>query len=249
MNNALIHFISSFVPTKRLRRLVRKNLKAFTLRKTGTLFISGHMNQIILVNESGEEIPITRIIPGLKIQLQGTNNKIIFHKNINFKGIIEVDSENAVIEFGDNVCGFIRVRAKYGHNQKLRIGNNTTIYDGGIILDENASVEIGSNVLASTQILFQASDGHAIQDSTTKEPINCIKHPLIVEDHVWIGTRVILLKNTHIHKDSVIGAGSITCTDYKDSNVVIAGNPAKIIKTGITWNQHSPWELQTKVYK
>ena len=244
MHNALIHFLSSFVPTKRLRRRVRARLKERLIVKSGMVTLSGQNNQIVVKNETGQELPLTQFVPELTIQLHGKNNKIIFHGQLAFKGTINIDSEDAVIEIGENVRGNINVRAKYGHAQKLFIGNNTSMFGVTIILDEMASVKIGSNVLIATGVVLQASDGHAVLDADTNEPINAITKSLIIEDNVWIGTKSILLKNSHIHRHSVLGAGTIACKDYKESNVVIAGNPAKIIKRNISWDPRSPWKIQ-----
>lgn len=56
------------------------------------------------------------------------------------------------------------------------------------------------------------------------------KSSLVIDDDVWIGARVIILKGcTKIGRGSVIGAGSVVTHDVPPYSVV-AGNPAKIIK-------------------
>ena len=52
----------------------------------------------------------------------------------------------------------------------------------------------------------------------------------IVIDDAWIGTNAIIFPGVHIGKNSVVGAGSVVTKDV-DENVVVAGNPAKVIKT------------------
>ena len=46
---------------------------------------------------------------------------------------------------------------------------------------------------------------------------------------MWIGNDVIILKGTEIGDDSVIGAGAVVTGGKFPSNVVIAGNPARIV--------------------
>ncbi len=53
--------------------------------------------------------------------------------------------------------------------------------------------------------------------------------PIVIEDDVWIGTNVIILRNVKIGKGAIIGAGSVVTKDIPSYSIV-AGNPAKVIK-------------------
>ena len=52
---------------------------------------------------------------------------------------------------------------------------------------------------------------------------------MTIEDDVWIGANSTILKGVKIGKGSVIGAGTIV-TRNVPPNVVVVGNPARIIK-------------------
>ena len=54
--------------------------------------------------------------------------------------------------------------------------------------------------------------------------------PIIIEDDVWIGFNSIILKGVTIGKGAIIAAGSVVTKDIPPFSMV-AGNPAKIIKT------------------
>lgn len=54
--------------------------------------------------------------------------------------------------------------------------------------------------------------------------------PIIIGDNVWIGTNVVILPGVEIGNYCVIGAGSIVTKSFKQNNLIIAGNPAKIIR-------------------
>lgn len=56
------------------------------------------------------------------------------------------------------------------------------------------------------------------------------KGPVIIEDNVWIGEKTSILPGVHIGQGSIIGANSVVTKDVPAYSVV-AGNPAKIIKT------------------
>ena len=52
---------------------------------------------------------------------------------------------------------------------------------------------------------------------------------LLLEDNVWIGDRAIVGKGVSIGKNSIVAAGSVVVKDVPP-NVVVGGNPARIIK-------------------
>jgi len=53
--------------------------------------------------------------------------------------------------------------------------------------------------------------------------------PVIINNDVWIGCRVIILPGVTIGEGAVIAAGSVI-TKSVPANVIVAGNPAKTIK-------------------
>ena len=50
----------------------------------------------------------------------------------------------------------------------------------------------------------------------------------------------------NLYDNSVVGLGAVACKDYKESNVVIVGNPGKIVKRNITWNRQNSYHLEIK---
>ena len=53
--------------------------------------------------------------------------------------------------------------------------------------------------------------------------------PIVIEDDVWIGARVIILPGVHIGTGAVVGAGAVVTKDVPDY-AVVGGNPARILK-------------------
>ncbi len=54
--------------------------------------------------------------------------------------------------------------------------------------------------------------------------------PVVIEDDVWIGSRVTILPGVTIGRGSVVGAAAVVTKDVPPYSVV-AGNPAKVVKT------------------
>lgn len=106
--------------------------------------------------------------------------------------------------------------------EKLCIGNRNHINRhctidarGGIIIKENVS--ISHNVTL-------CSAGHDCQTPDFKY----ISAPIIIEDYVWIGINVTILKGVTIGRGAVIAAGSVVTKDC-ESLGIYAGIPAKKI--------------------
>lgn len=82
---------------------------------------------------------------------------------------------------------------------------------------------IGDNVRCGANSYITDTDSHSDDYRAGKDS------EVIIEDNVWIGMNVIVLKGVRIGKNSVIGAGSIVTKNIPE-NVIAAGNPCKIIK-------------------
>ena len=87
---------------------------------------------------------------------------------------------------------------------------------------------IGSRCLIGDAVLIMDSDFHNLS-ATGRHHLPAETSPVVLEDNVFIGSRVIILKGVTIGKDSVIGAGSVVVRSIPPG-VIAAGNPAKVIR-------------------
>lgn len=99
---------------------------------------------------------------------------------------------------------------------------------------EGTRIEIGNDCLFSSEIVFRTGDSHSILDMDGNR-INASKD-IIVGNHVWVGHRALINKGVTIEDDSIIGTGAIVTRSFCEKNVVIAGVPAKIIKSNVNWD-------------
>jgi acetyltransferase-like isoleucine patch superfamily enzyme len=53
--------------------------------------------------------------------------------------------------------------------------------------------------------------------------------PIYLNDNVWLGVNVVILKGVTIGKNSVIGANSLVLSNIPE-NVLAIGNPCRVIK-------------------
>ncbi|MBP9814180.1 acyltransferase [Candidatus Woesebacteria bacterium] len=119
-------------------------------------------------------------------------------------------------------------RVDAGFDGKIVIGKNVLVDDHCFITAQK-SITIGNNVMIAAYS-FITDFNHAFRSKKTHIDQQGFERNLVViEDDVWIGTHVCILKGVTIGRGAVIGAGSVVTKNIKPYEVV-AGNPAKHIR-------------------
>jgi acetyltransferase-like isoleucine patch superfamily enzyme len=168
-------------------------------------------------------------------------NKVKYGRNINLYGIpVIYRFTNAAIEIGDN-C---RINSSFLSNLiglqqrtiiiargsgKINIGKNVGISGATIYAWE--SISIGNNTLIGANSKIFDNDFHPVDPKArlTDDGTQVLKKAVNIGENVFVGCNCIILKGTQIGCNSVVGAGSIVSGQFPP-NVVIAGNPARIVK-------------------
>lgn len=112
-----------------------------------------------------------------------------------------------------------------GHEGRIDIGNNVLVMNG-VRISSASHIIIGDDCMLANFCYLTDADWHDIHDRTN--PVGKTA-PIILEKGVWIGDSAIICKGVHIGENSVVGAGAVVTKDVPP-NVVVAGNPARIIK-------------------
>lgn len=123
------------------------------------------------------------------------------------------------------------VKRAHGDQTLLKIGDSTRIWDNTRIM-AHCGVTIGADCAISWDCTILDCDLHHL--SFDGEHFENNAAPIVIEDHVWIGCKVIILKGVTIGTGAVIAAGS-TVTKSIPAHALAAGVPAKVIKTNVAW--------------
>jgi maltose O-acetyltransferase len=104
----------------------------------------------------------------------------------------------------------------------LRIGTHCHI-NRNCCLDARESLSIGDNVSMSPDVTVLTTQ-HLYNDPG----FGLISQPVVIEDHVWIGTRAMIMPGVTIHRGAVIAAGAVVTKDVMPLDIV-GGVPARSI--------------------
>lgn len=112
----------------------------------------------------------------------------------------------------------------------IKIGDDTAINNNFVAIAEHKTISIGKRCLIGTNVEISDSDFHGIRISERKFSTYEMAKSVVLEDDIFIGSNVKILKGTVIGCGSVIANGSIV-TGKIPCNVIAGGIPAKVLKT------------------
>jgi len=112
----------------------------------------------------------------------------------------------------------------YGYN--IKVGDKVFMNYNCCILDV-MEVEMGSNILVGPGVQIYTAT-HPIEAKKRAEWLEYAK-PISIGNDVWIAGGAIICPGVTIGNGVVIGAGAVVIKDVPE-NVLVGGNPAKIIK-------------------
>ena len=125
---------------------------------------------------------------------------------------------------GENIYIEPNFRCDYGYN--IRVGENFYANFDCLLLDV-CPITIGNNAMLAPGVHIYTAT-HPL-DPTERNSGYEYGKPVNIGDNVWIGGRAVICPGVTIGDNVVVAAGSVVTKDVPD-NVVVGGNPAKIIK-------------------
>ena len=146
-------------------------------------------------------------------------------------------SENSSMTLGDRV--HVDSRNIMGASERgvLFLGEKTTIGENGwFSATAGGEIHLGNDNMLSLFIKMAVGNHELLDQKTGKLLTN--RAAIHTEDHVWIGIGSTLLPGTHLGESSVVGASSVVTKAFPP-HCTIAGNPARVLREGISWQREA----------
>lgn len=168
------------------------------------------------------------LIKGKNSEIMG-NGMLVLNSNT-----IRRNKRSTIVRLDENSKVFVNGKFNfyYGSDVIVFAGGYLSLGSGYINSDTKIrcanSITIGDDVAISHNVTILDSDFHNIEGVENSAPVK-------IGDHVWIGTKVTILKGVSIGNGAIIAAGAVV-TDNVPEKVLVAGVPAKVIRENVEWN-------------
>lgn len=157
---------------------------------------------------------------------------LVFKNYNKFLSFIALCQKKQLAECGSNVyighfCDFIPSHIHCGHD--VHIGSHASF------IASISKIYIGNYVLFGPSVTIRGGDhridvlGKHIFEISEDEKLPENDQNVVIEDGVWVGCNVTILKGVTIGRGAVIGAGSVV-TKNIPAYAIAVGNPAKVVK-------------------
>ncbi len=136
---------------------------------------------------------------------------------------------------GKNATVAVNGRCTFHVGASIRVLDNAVLtlnggyFNAGVEITCRRRVTIGKGCTIAPHVVILDSDFHALLDRD-----DAASGDVCIGEHVWIGTRALILKGVTIGDGAVVAAGAVVTNDVRPA-CVVAGVPAKVIRENIAW--------------
>lgn len=122
----------------------------------------------------------------------------------------------------------IEVMNQYYRSGGVKIGNNCLICTPIHPHRDNCLLEIKDDVVISTDVMFVLHDFSA---SRVVKGASNMFGKITIGNNSFIGARSVIMYGVELADNTIVAAGSVVTKSFREGNIVIGGNPAKVIGT------------------
>lgn len=171
-----------------------------------------------------------------KFNISSSDNEINVHDHaLLFNCKIEIRGEKNSLMIGKD-CIFQSVSfCLRDTGSSISIGNRTQGRLDSFVAMEGKRVDVGEGSLFSYNVEIRNTDSHSILNEAGNRTNPAVD--VFIGNHVWVAQDCLLLKGTYLAGNSIVGAKSLVNKRFEETGSLIAGTPAKILKSGFDWTE------------
>lgn len=98
--------------------------------------------------------------------------------------------------------------------------------NGGILIQAGNGVRLDRSILIAPGVKI-VSGNHDLDDFS-KESVHC--DPIVIGADCWLGANAVILPSVQLLPGTIVGAGSVVTGSFGKGRIVVAGNPARIVR-------------------
>ena len=138
-------------------------------------------------------------------------------------------SRGGPIELGDVTRIYGDVLLETGEGGAITVQANSRIHRGCHLISYESPILIGRDVgIAQNCAIYSYDHGIRPGAPISGQPLES-KGPVIIGDHAWLGTGVIVLSGVRIGAGAVIASGAVVTSNVPDQ-AIAAGVPARVVR-------------------
>jgi acetyltransferase-like isoleucine patch superfamily enzyme len=201
-----------------------------------------------------------RLAPGSRLNREGRGHVVDWAEARLYRCRITLTGENNRLEIGpgamlwyvavqltgrDLFCRIgARTRLRGGtlvltdQGSRLEIGDGTTMTGPVIVAQGGCAVSLGRDCMVAYGTDIRCSDGHTVLDAATGRRLNPAAD-VRIGHHVWLGIHSQILKGLTIADHAIVAARAVV-TRPVAAGTIVAGNPARPVRSGVTWDRRRP---------
>lgn len=192
------------------------------------------------IDEGNGKIIVTDPFLKLKIK-KNFNSKFIVNGVVTISShiggrspIVICQGANSILKIdGDFIIGN-GVRIDLSERANLYIGGKKLESGSGITSDTiimcHKKIHIGKDFLCAWGVFISDSDWHKIEGQEHQKDV-------FIGDHVWVANNSSILKGSYIGNNSIVAGQSKIINKEYFPDSLLAGIPAKVIKSNISWSR------------
>jgi acetyltransferase-like isoleucine patch superfamily enzyme len=178
------------------------------------------------------------LLKNVTFDIEGDNNVVLIKRGaIVSNTLIHIRGNNHTLTIGE-YCWFMGESfIMIGNSNEITLGEYTTVQQASLVAGETETkIIIGKDCMFSNGIYISTTDWHSIVDLETDTRINAARD-IVLGEHVWLGLDTQITKGVTIGGNCIIGFKSLVTKDVPP-NTAVAGIPAKVIRTNISWDRN-----------